>query len=176
MQAVGEILCYFYIWISQTVYFFRNFHCFWSSRKISNFWKIEITKKLDKHFLLHIIETLCHIYKETIKNFVFNDSLWINFSGPQIIFLWDTSMKIIYNYLEWLFLLSITDFLCSLNKKTLITVVLLLVLKFWFWSVNFIRLTDPTQKLFWKYIRLFMHSLLSKFEVKITGGFKVMAL
>ena len=40
-----------------------------------------------KNILLHIIKTLCHIYKETIKNYDFNDSLPINFSGPQISFL-----------------------------------------------------------------------------------------
>ena len=40
--------------------------------------------------MLYIIESLSHIYKETIKNQDFNGSLRINSSSPQVIFLWDT--------------------------------------------------------------------------------------
>ena len=45
-------------------------------------------------------------------------------------------------------LLSITYFLCSLSKKTLSTVVLLLVLKFRFCSVNYTQFSGPTLKRF----------------------------
>ena len=40
--------------------------------------------------MLYIIESLSHIYQETIKNQDFNGSLRINLSGPQLIFLWNT--------------------------------------------------------------------------------------
>ena len=71
-------------------------------------------------------------------------------------------------------LLSIAYFLCSLNKKTISTVVLLLVLKFRFWSVSYTRFSGPALKRLWKYLRLFIYYLLSKFGVKIINRFKVM--
>ena len=60
------------------------------------------------------------------------------------------------------FLLSINYFLCNLNKKTLITVVLLLDPKSRFWSVNCTCFSGPTLKRFWRYLRLFVYYLLSK--------------
>ena len=67
-------------------------------------------------------------------------------------------------------MLSITYFLCNLNKKILDTVVLLLVLKFW--SVKYMHFTDITQKIFWKYWRIFIYYLLLKFGVKIANCYK----
>ena len=66
--------------------------------------------------------------------------------------------------------MSITYFLCNLNKKILDTVVLLLVLKFW--SVKYMHFTDTTQKIIWKYWRIFIYYLLLKLGVKITNCYK----
>ena len=99
LQVVEEIFCYLCVWISQTVCFLHNFYYLRSA----NYTllgtmppsKIKIAKELGKHFLLLITKTLFQIYKETIKNYDINGSLRINFSGPQIIFLWDTPIEII---------------------------------------------------------------------------------
>ena len=99
----------------------------------------------------------------------FNGSLW----SSKYFFMRHATINKLKLFKKNRLFLAITYFLCSIDKKTLNTVVLLLVLEFRFWSVNY-TLFIWSHKIFSKIVETFIYKLLSKFCVKIINHFKVM--